>query len=291
MTGSRAGTRPTLLAPRGAAALALLDDDVLDRVRALLVAGRLHGLLLGAERLDGGVAASEPTGLAATLAGRLPEAGLVTVSADPHDHPYNTARRTLSLDHVTGARSGVLFGGHGATVGETAERVLVVRELWNSYPVQSIVGDRATGVFAVVDGVRDVAHRGPRYDVAGALNTPSSRQGEPVSFWSVDGPAGAPDDGLVDVLVVPATTHLSATAGARVYRRGPLDPSWPDGTPPWAADGLVLETGDLAPATLDALDRLPRQAATVTGTLRHRLGLPDRSINLTDRPRTFGATA
>jgi len=338
------------LAPVGVLADALVRGDaaVLAHVRELVASGAVDALVLGADRLAvDALPSTEPVGVATVLAGRLPGVGLVTVSGEPADHPYHTARRTLTLDHLTGARTGVLFAGGGLPGKETAERVRLVRELWNTWPVGSIVGDRDARVYAHVEEVRDVAHVGARYSVAGALGTPSSRQGEPVSAAHVTtSDEVAALAGLVDVLVVDDVGLVDDRAGSRLYVRlvaggshaagshaagshaagshaagshaagshaagphaagphaaGPRVAGSSGTAVPAGADGVVLVVADPAdlPRVDDGPDAATAHAATAhaaaahaaaASTLRGRLGLPPRTVDLSDRPRTFGAPA
>lgn len=275
---------PVILAPVGDAVTALVSRDAatLEALRRLHIEGRIDALLLGAGSLTGDVPRTDPAALAAVLSRAVPGLGVIATALRTNDHPYNLARRTLTLDHLTGARSGVLFA---AGDPHEAERVRVVRELWNSYPVSSIVGDRETGVFAVLDGVRDINHNGAHYRVAGALNTPSSRQGEPVSLlFSADG-SGA---GSVDIVVVRDDSVIPAAAadthGSHYYlltdAAGAAAAAAATGAASRAAGIIVTVPGLAAAAELPA-------APTTGGTLRETLGLAPRTLDLSDRPHTF----
>ncbi|MEK6345535.1 MAG: LLM class flavin-dependent oxidoreductase, partial [Curtobacterium sp.] len=130
----------------------------------------------------------DPTTVALALGRALPGHGLIVAAAPTREHPYNVARRVLSLDHVLGGRVGLLVGArdHGAPptpdVHDPAEFAEVVRGLWRTWPLDSIVGDREQGVFAETSRITPLHHDGGPggYRVRGPLTTPSSRQGEPV---------------------------------------------------------------------------------------------------------------
>lgn len=128
---------------------------------------------------------------------------LIAVSPE-RDHPYNVARRVLTIDHMLAGRVGVLLGE--GTAGTTisgprawtdaprdalllADFARVLREQWSSWPRESLVGDRAGGVFADTRAIRRPEHSGV-YDVAGPSTAWSSVQGEPVLATTVALPAG-----------------------------------------------------------------------------------------------------
>ncbi len=152
--------------------------------------------VLGAERgehSDATHATLDPSLLATVAARHTSALGLVVAAAAHRDHPYNLARRLLSVDHAARGRVGwlALDFDHGTALNaatdtwlgdelgpaHTSDAVAAVRTLWRTWPLESVVGDRTTGVFADTDQIRraDVA-RG--YRIAGPLNVPGSRQGD-----------------------------------------------------------------------------------------------------------------
>lgn len=152
-------------------------------------------VVLGADRFDperGRGYRFDPTAAALALGGALPVHRFLIATAPTREHPYNVARRALSLDHVLGGRVGILVGArdHGVPpsdeLHDAAEFARVVMGLWTTWPLESIVGDRATGVFADIGLVRPLEHDGGHggYRVRGPLTTPSSVQGTPVlAVW------------------------------------------------------------------------------------------------------------
>lgn len=237
------------------------DPEVLAILRAAFSAGpgsdsggRLAAVVLGAQERPLGY---DAVALATSLTARVPGLPVIVASDGERDHPYNAARRLLSLDHLSGGRAGVLFRNGSSTAAHTAERIRAIRALWNSWPRESLVADRESGVYAHTGGIRAVDHSGPGFRIRGALNSPSSIQGEPVSLWQ----AGTAEDvdtasGLVD-LVVPGDAALVPVDSAA------------------ALDGALAA----APPGTGEHD-----------TLRELLGLPARSYDLSDKPLAFGAT-
>ncbi|WP_413602091.1 LLM class flavin-dependent oxidoreductase [Curtobacterium sp. Curtsp57] len=164
----------------------------------------------------------DPTSAALALGRALPAHRFLIAVAPTRDHPYNVARRVLSLDHVLAGRVGLLVGAHdhGAhdpaaddeRSHDPAEFARVVRGLWATWPFDSIVGDRSTGVFADTDRIRPLDHDGGPggYRVRGPLTTPSRPGGSPVlAVWDdVD----LPD---ADLRLSAATPVLPADAAQR----------------------------------------------------------------------------
>ena len=88
--------------------------------------------------------------------------GLIGTATTTYNEPYELARRLATADHVTGGRIGwnvvtthnaeaaLNFGRdphpeHDDRYARAAEFVEVTRRLWDSWPEDAIVGDRATG--------------------------------------------------------------------------------------------------------------------------------------------------
>ncbi len=255
-------SRPPLLAAseRLELTLAAREPAALDALTA--VADRIGALVLAARP---GASAVDPVALGVALAARIPGLPVIAGNADVTggvDAPYNAARRLLALDHLALGRGGVLFAGSGEPLERTVERIRVIRELWNSWPRSSLVADVARGVFAETDGIRRIDHTGEHFSVLGSLNSPTSLQGEPVSILRVaSAEALAATDGLVDLVVLDEPSFRSEQAVALVPVATPTD---------------LL-------AAVDGLEPAP------PGTLRDRLGLPERTIDLGDRPLAFGA--
>ncbi|WP_414121593.1 hypothetical protein [Corynebacterium nuruki] len=170
------------------------------------------------------------------LAAFLSDAGSPPVFASGDtgtDLPYNLARQVLSADQLSGGRGGVLLTGRDAATDPQIYVETLVR-LWHSWPRESVVADRSTGILVEVDQIRRVDHAG----VAGPLSVPSSLQGSPVLLWSansVDDVTRAPSG--VDLVVLDAASGRS-------------DISVPDGVR-WL---VAVGPGDVSGALQDARD-------------------------------------
>lgn len=165
-----------------------------EAVRAVLGHAAVDVVLVGVDRPEsGGTIGLDPSVAAAHLVATVPMLGGVLVAARPGaDHPYNAARRVLTIDHLSRGRSGVVFtgvdrrsGGQDDWVPVADDRALlhetarILDELWSAWPLDAFPADQATGRYVDLDGIRHVNHRGA-YDVLGPLTGPGSVQGLPV---------------------------------------------------------------------------------------------------------------
>lgn len=249
----------------------------------------VHYWVVGADRGEpASGAASLDASLVATVAARhTADLGLVVAAAAHRDHPYNLARRLLSVDHAAHGRVGwfALDADHriglnaaedawtGAALdpAHTTEAINAVRILWRTWPYASLVGDRAAGVFADITQIRRADTDGT-YRITGPLNVPGSVQGD-LPVWRHPGPAARTADLLVvedgDPVPPAAVVRLRSVDDAALDRVAR--------TP--GAVGVLLRVPPAAlPAVLDELVPSARRrgaiAAPGTGTLRRRLGLP-----------------
>ncbi|MEV8517329.1 LLM class flavin-dependent oxidoreductase [Dactylosporangium sp. NPDC051484] len=260
--------------------------DLLARWDALPVAFTV----LGIDRIDGrGPAPSTLDGSAvgAILAGRTSRARFLIAASPQRDHPYNLARRVASLGHLSRGRSGVLFGvadayaapgpddtgawgGAGLGVGAplTAATALdtarAVRALEQSWPYDSIIGDREAGILVQSDQIVHIDHDGA-FHIAGPLNAPEPATGPSPIAWY----ATTPDDVVADS--APVDLVIGAGGSVRVAPLG-LRPADGDG------DGVLLR-----PTADQSLDEVLTEAerlladgftpVTPGGPLRAALGL------------------
>ncbi|PBJ66354.1 luciferase, partial [Mycobacterium avium subsp. hominissuis] len=150
----------------------LAGDGIGERSPASGIAGLAHRLesagvhywVIGADRTEPPAAPSLDASVIATVAARhSSHLGLVVAAAPHRDHPYNLARRLVSVDHAARGRVGwfaldadrrIALGAGadtwtGAALGpaHTAEAIAAVRTLWRTWPFASVLGDRSTGVF------------------------------------------------------------------------------------------------------------------------------------------------
>jgi hypothetical protein len=234
----------------------------------------------------------EPS-VAAVELSRL-HAGLgVVVAADPdRDHPYNLARRLLSIDNLSGGFAGLLldpsqpFTQHAeqttwagsASRDDVDEYADLVATLWGTFDRKALVGDRATGLFARSELLRRADHTG-RWSVRGGLGTPSSIQGlPPLLWWGADAPCEA-DAVIVErrssspVLPEILFTDVAGLRAAPTTGRGGLLVALRGGQ--WVAAAAALDDA--------ATGALPGPASS----LRSALGLPDRTADVDGLAQAF----
>jgi alkanesulfonate monooxygenase SsuD/methylene tetrahydromethanopterin reductase-like flavin-dependent oxidoreductase (luciferase family) len=266
----------------GAIARAALADLVEHGV-AFVVIGRTRSSL---RRIDATVAAS-------ALAQLHPGLGVVIAAVPGRDHPYNLARRILSVDHLTAGFAGLVVestpdpapdGNLGAA--DTAEYIDLVTTLWSTFPRQALVGHQGSGLFARSERIVRPEHEG-RWRVSGPLTTPSSVQGvPPVLHW---GPKPAHStDPKADVFVV-APTEARADADARKVVFVHTSPSALTRELIEHRPGVILRLGadDWLPAVA-ALESAHVWSSRQAGAnLRDSLGLPPRTVDVSGLTPAF----
>ncbi len=141
----------------------------------------------------------EPLTATAALSSVTDQIGLVVTGSATLQHPFHLARQLLSLDHLSGGRAGwnlVTSFARAAADNFSAQGVVdhderyqiaeealdVVRKLWDGWGEDTIIEDRAAGVFHDVNKIRAADHHGKYFDVTGPLGASRSAQGQPVIF-------------------------------------------------------------------------------------------------------------
>ncbi|RJQ83975.1 LLM class flavin-dependent oxidoreductase [Amycolatopsis panacis] len=255
-------------------ALALTGPHLGELVGSGELLGRWDALpiaftVLGIDRVDGG--APNPVTLDSSAAGALLAArttrGRFLIAATPQrDHPYNLARRVASLGHLSRGRSGLLMGirdGYAAPAEATAARAYdaarAVRALEQSWPYDSIVGDRETGILVRSNQIAHVDLNGA-FPIAGPLNIPEPATGASVIAWY--GPGAAVGSPPVD-LVIGTGAVVVTTLGER---------------PPTDTTGVLLQPtlDHTVDELLTGAERLLAEgfsAVAPGGSLRAALGL------------------
>jgi FMN-dependent oxidoreductase (nitrilotriacetate monooxygenase family) len=143
----------------------------------------------------------------AALAAVTEHIGLVGTLNATFNEPYELARQLSSLDHLSGGRAGwnvvtsfdaftganFRRGGflpHADRYVRAEETVATVRELWDSWAQDAIVGDKASGVFLAESDAGAFAHHGSQFDIEGRFTVPRSPQGRPVIVQAGVSPQG-----------------------------------------------------------------------------------------------------
>ncbi|WAJ47191.1 LLM class flavin-dependent oxidoreductase [Mycobacterium sp. Aquia_216] len=266
----------------------------------------VHYWVVGAGRGEpaaGGKTSLDPSLVATVAARHSTDLGLVVAASAHRDHPYNLARRLLSVDHASRGRLGwfaldadrrielnaSVDTWTGSVLGptHTAEAIAAVRTLWRTWPYASVVGDRVTGLFADAAQIRHADVRGT-YRITGPLNVPGSLQGD-LPVWQQAGPA----TGEADLIVVEDGDPVppGAVVRLRAVDRAALDRVSATAT----ASGVLLRvTPDALAAVLDGVLVSARHRGVVSvpasGVLRQRLRLPaSAGPDLSTHRRAFDA--
>lgn len=268
------------------------EDDTFSTLQSIVeaTAGVIY---LGGDRFREGDGAPylDPLFAAQHLLTRLPRAAALISTSPDVEHPFNYARRTLTVDHYSAGRLGIVLGsrdrrtprkagdvpwaGTPAGPGLAAEFITVLRRLWNSWPRESIIADGENGIFADSSQIVSINHEGA-YDVAGPLNTPSSIQGEPPLGWHITAPAEREAAAEAELLI----TEAGGEHRMEIRRA--------DGTAAVATLISITSPEELL-AAAEGLSSEP-PAVPQRGTLRERLGLAPRGLDLAAFTPTFGGT-
>jgi len=161
--------------------------------------GRLHELDVAGR--------PNTTAVLAALASVTDRIGLAGTLSTTFNEPYELARQIASLDHLSGGRAawnavtspdaftGANFrrGGYldpSLRYSRAREFALTVRELWDSWAADDLVGDRGTGRFLRRGEAGSFAHAGDQFDIAGRFAVPPSPQRHPVVLQAGDSEGG-----------------------------------------------------------------------------------------------------
>ncbi|BBZ32827.1 NtaA/DmoA family FMN-dependent monooxygenase [Mycolicibacterium confluentis] len=149
----------------------------------------------------------EPLTTAAALSSVTEHVGFVVTGSASLAHPYHLARQLLSVDHLSGGRTGwnlvTSFARAAADNFSAAgvvdhderyriaeEAIEVVTKLWDSWGPDTIIEDRSAGIYNDVSRIRVPNHHGRHFDVAGPIGAARSAQGRPVIFQAGSSPTG-----------------------------------------------------------------------------------------------------
>lgn len=148
----------------------------------------------------------EPLTLLSALARETTKIGLAGTVSTSYSDPFTVARQLASLDLLSGGRAGwnvVTTPLEGSALNysrahpehalryEIADEYLEVTQgLWDSWDEDAIPRDRETGRFFDPEKLHTLNHKGRFFQVAGPLNAPRSKQGQPVIFQAGSSDAG-----------------------------------------------------------------------------------------------------
>ncbi|MER6663427.1 NtaA/DmoA family FMN-dependent monooxygenase [Amycolatopsis japonica] len=145
------------------------------------------------------------TTVLAALSAVTTRLGLAGTLSSTFNEPYEVARQVASIDHLSGGRAawnvvtspdewtGQNFRRGGFLKREDRYRraeefLAAVRELWDSWAPDAVVGDKENGVFA--RGIERFVHSGPQFDIRGEFTVPRTPQGQPIVIQAGDSDEG-----------------------------------------------------------------------------------------------------
>jgi long-chain alkane monooxygenase len=178
------------------------------------------------------VPANDPFLVVTAMASVTGHLGFGLTGSTSYEHPYALARRFTTLDHLTGGRVGWnlvtsyadsaarnLGTGrqvpHDERYDMAAEYLEVCYKLWEaSWEDDSVVCDRAAGIYADPTRVHDIAHHGRYFNVPGFFLCEPSPQRTPVIFQ-----AGGSSKGQALAAASAEAVFVNATSRAALKRQ------------------------------------------------------------------------
>ncbi|MGU3499708.1 NtaA/DmoA family FMN-dependent monooxygenase [Mycobacterium sp. C31M] len=176
----------------------------------------------------------EPLTTTAALSSVTERIGLVVTGSATLAHPYHLARQLLSLDHLSLGRAGWNlvtsfaqaaadnFSARGVVDHDeryqiAEEAIEVVKKLWHSWSADTIIADRATGVFNDVSKIVVPEYHGRYFDIKGPIGSARSSQGQPVIFQAGSSTTGRTFAATHAEVIF--TSHATAARGKEFYRQ------------------------------------------------------------------------
>ncbi len=143
------------------------------------------------------LARPEPFTIAGYLAVKTSRIGLVVTANPTYYEPFNLARLTASLDHISAGRASWNIvtgsdqraaanysrGKHGDAefrYDRADEFTELARRLWDSWEDGAFIRNKETGEFVDGEKIHILNHVGPSFQVRGPLNLARPPQGHPV---------------------------------------------------------------------------------------------------------------
>jgi FMN-dependent oxidoreductase (nitrilotriacetate monooxygenase family) len=132
----------------------------------------------------------EPFTLLSALAASTERIGLIGTVSTTYNEPFHVARKFASLDHLSNGRAGwnivtsgseieaLNFGReehleHALRYERASEFIQVATKLWDSWDDDARLADKASGVYADVNKIREIDHRGEWFGANDAAAYPA----------------------------------------------------------------------------------------------------------------------
>ena len=155
--------------------------------------------------VTGGPGEPDPSVVAARWIAGNPAAFWIVAGDLTHNHPYNIARRVASIAALSRSGAGLLVeatapGLHGHRPESDAvlqDGITILSQLWRTWPLDTIIADRAKRQFADVTRVMRLNPTGV-FSVSGPLQIPVDQDELPFVLQRYNGkPAAQGADALV----------------------------------------------------------------------------------------------
>jgi FMN-dependent oxidoreductase (nitrilotriacetate monooxygenase family) len=172
----------------------------------------------------------EPMTILSALAVATDRIGLAGTISTSYSDPFTVARQLASLDLISGGRAGWnvvttplegtalnysrVHPEHALRYEIADEYLAVVQGLWDSWDDDAVIRDRSAGRFFDPAGLHTLNHNGRFFQVAGPLNAPRSKQGQPVIFQAGSSDAGI---GLAGKYADAVFTHSPSIEETRTF--------------------------------------------------------------------------
>jgi FMN-dependent oxidoreductase (nitrilotriacetate monooxygenase family) len=158
--------------------------------------------------------------------------GLAGTINSTFNEPYEVARQFASLDHLSSGRAAWnVVTSWDAFTGENFRRggflpedqrydraesfMRTAWELFDSWPAEAIVADKASGVFLADPQAGAFEHRDGHFDIVGQFDVPRSPQGRPVIIQAGDSDSGREFAAATADAIF--TRHATLDAGKAFY--------------------------------------------------------------------------
>lgn len=218
--------------------------------------------------------------IAAWAAPLTSRTGIVATVPATNAHPFHVARALSAVDYLADGLSGWSVVSEGGKPGMAADMVRAARALWDGWGADTLVIDKASGLYLHPEEVSRPNYRGPFFETAGPVNAMRPLQGHPVLVLDEAERIGIDD---ADIVLVD-TLGASAGGARRLLKVGEgtqVDlPALIAAFEAGEVDGvhfILPEQAAALPAAIAIIGSLlsarPGAPAADSGTLRERLGL------------------
>lgn len=218
--------------------------------------------------------------IAAWAAPLTSRTGIVATVPATNAHPFHVARALSAIDYLADGLSGWSVVSEGGEPGMAADMVRAARALWDGWGADTLVIDKASGLYLHPEEVSRPNYRGPFFETAGPVNAMRPLQGHPVLVLDEAERVGI-DNADIVLVDTPGASVGDARRLLKVGEGAQVDlPALTVAFEAGEVDGvhfILPEQAAALPAAIAVIGSLlrarPGAPAADSGTLRERLGL------------------